>query len=136
MKLTENQEKWLSALESEKFKQGYKALRINDNYCCLGVACEILGAKISKKDETSHETLYFYESSGVVLPQTIADQLGLLDLSATISPENRHKFYSYIKSHGYFGELNGSLTAYNDRGATFQQIAKAIRQLPEAVFTS
>lgn len=42
--LTEIQEKWLTALESGNYKQGIDYLRsLDDTYCCLGVACEVMG---------------------------------------------------------------------------------------------
>lgn len=37
-------DKWVAALRSGKYKQGRQYLRtFEDNYCCLGVLCEILG---------------------------------------------------------------------------------------------
>lgn len=44
--------KWISALRSGKFKQGKTKLKYKDEkgvtrHCCLGVACEIQGAKIN-----------------------------------------------------------------------------------------
>lgn len=32
---------WIEALLSGKYKQGYEALNIDDNLCCLGVYCEV-----------------------------------------------------------------------------------------------
>ena len=38
--------KWVDALRSGKYKQGHTVLRDkNDNYCCLGVLCDISNAK-------------------------------------------------------------------------------------------
>src|SRR5271166_2256567 len=37
--------KWLRALRSGKYKQGQLALRVGSRYCCLGVLCDISGAK-------------------------------------------------------------------------------------------
>jgi hypothetical protein len=34
-------EKWIAALRSGKYKQGHGALKKNNNYCCLGVLCDI-----------------------------------------------------------------------------------------------
>lgn len=43
----EYKQKWIDALRSGKYKQGRAALRNiqEDTYCCLGVLCEIAGAK-------------------------------------------------------------------------------------------
>ncbi len=37
----ELKEKWLVALRSDKYKQGIHRLRTADNFCCLGVLCDI-----------------------------------------------------------------------------------------------
>jgi hypothetical protein len=60
----QNLTKWIAALRSGEYKQGKNALCSNDEYCCLGVACEIKGKlKISKYnserkiDKTSDSSL-------------------------------------------------------------------------------
>lgn len=74
MTLTPLQEKWLSALESGNYKQGQGKLRNkNGEFCCLGVACEVLGL------ERQGNTFYLYngeEVRGFLTPQ-IAEKLGL-----------------------------------------------------------
>lgn len=37
----ENVKKFVDALRSGDFKQGRRALRSGDSFCCLGVACEL-----------------------------------------------------------------------------------------------
>ena len=39
----EIKKRWVKALRSGKYKQGFKALRINDTYCVLGVLCDLYG---------------------------------------------------------------------------------------------
>lgn len=41
------QEKWLKALESGEYEQGVGQLKREDKYCCLGVACEVMGIEYS-----------------------------------------------------------------------------------------
>ena len=36
-------QKLVDALRSRKYKQGVGRLRIDDKFCCLGVACDISG---------------------------------------------------------------------------------------------
>lgn len=36
-------DQWVEALRSGKYKQGKGCLRYGDNYCCLGVLCEVAG---------------------------------------------------------------------------------------------
>ena len=35
--------KWIAALRSGEYEQGYSQLRKGDTFCCLGVACDISG---------------------------------------------------------------------------------------------
>jgi len=37
----EMRDKWIEALESDKFEQGIAQLKRDNKYCCLGVFCEI-----------------------------------------------------------------------------------------------
>ncbi len=39
--------KWIEALRSGKYKQGRDLLRKDDEYCCLGVACDIFKSDIN-----------------------------------------------------------------------------------------
>lgn len=34
-------ERWIAALRSGEYKQGYQQLRTENGYCCLGVLCEL-----------------------------------------------------------------------------------------------
>jgi len=44
------QERWVEALKSEKYKQGKLHLRdSDDNFCCLGVLCDIFNPNHWKK---------------------------------------------------------------------------------------
>ncbi len=44
--------KWLKALRSRKFKQGHTFLKNHNNeYCCLGVLCDVIGLPI-KQDQS------------------------------------------------------------------------------------
>ena len=41
MKRTEHTQKWLDALRSGKYKQGFGGLNRKGEFCCLGVACDV-----------------------------------------------------------------------------------------------
>lgn len=49
--IRENRRLWVEALKSGTFPQGKYFLRDpqNNNYCCLGVACEVLAVPIPKE---------------------------------------------------------------------------------------
>lgn len=76
--------KWVKALRSGKFKQGANRLVWNDQYCCLGVLCEILGGK--KVEGTDRTFSSFPREQGFLidgyfcagsLPQQTADRIKL-----------------------------------------------------------
>lgn len=41
--------KWLEALRSGKYKQGLNLLRKGDEFCCMGVACDLIDPSGWKK---------------------------------------------------------------------------------------
>lgn len=57
-------EKWLNALRSGEYKQGHENLRRDDTYCCLGVLCDLDGAKW----ESLGRGLYRSEGDGRFYP--------------------------------------------------------------------
>lgn len=113
--LNKAQEKWLQALESGKYEQGEGSLcQFDQHYCCLGVACEVLGAKVtSEKGATRKE----YEGELSVAPASVKRALRLY--SNTGNNQSGHD----------------SLVLKNDsENLTFQEIAKMIRDNPEEWF--
>lgn len=106
----DNQELWLQALESGKYKQGQRYLKNGDKYCCLGVACEIFGAE---KSPVTGEFVF----SNSILPPEIVETLGL---------------YSDIGNSCNKNDL--SLAGLNDEGKSFKEIARIIRENPEIYF--
>ena len=99
--MTENQKKWISALRSGKYKQGKDYLRVGDKFCCLGVACDILGIDGKEKENG----VWWYEGHHGTAPKSVAKLMGLRDEYGTPSE----------------GALD--LTQLNDRGKTFEEIA-------------
>lgn len=47
---------WVAALRSGKYKQGQRALRHCDTYCCLGVKCDLDGEEWIPCDEGLFKT--------------------------------------------------------------------------------
>ena len=140
MAMNKIQEKWLTALESGKHKQGNGHLCKNNKYCCLGVACEVLGLK---KEYNEGIIIYFsreikedlQDSNFTYLPDGIAKEIGLINSSGTMeSSQYSDLFYEALYEEGYKEDQKNSLVKYNDSGATFEQIAYAIRKVPQAVF--
>lgn len=60
---------WVAALRSGKYKQGTLWLcNANDEYCCLGIAAKILGAKKFKMGAASH---YYFSDEEAISAQII-----------------------------------------------------------------
>lgn len=101
---------WLKALKSCKYKQGKRALRIKNKYCCLGVLCDIYKKEnhIRWKKLRDADGYYFLFDDGAVLPPQVINWAGLKNCNPKI--------------------LNKSLSEYNDDGKTFKEIADLIEK--------
>ena len=109
--MNKNAKAWVKALRSGKYKQGEGVLRVEDKYCCLGVACELAGvADIINNGE------YFYGGGPYVLPQSVQEWLGLDSMEGSYEKGNR------------------ALSSDNDVGKTFEVIADIIESEPEGLF--
>lgn len=97
------QNMWIEALRSGKYKQGRRRLFGDDAYCCLGVACELLG--IPKKQDSVGAWVFGDGMYGVI-SSDVAKQLGLHDEfgTARVRP-------------------NPGLMTMNDEGVSFAAIA-------------
>ena len=70
-------ERWVGALRSSEYKQGFQFLRPQeDTYCCLGVLYDIVDGTWEKKDDG---TWMGRGHALWVLPDDLVKQLGLED---------------------------------------------------------
>ncbi len=95
----ELKERWIAALRSGEYKQGNSYLRHDNNYCCLGVLCDIEGVPFSDNQG------YCFNSGDVrtaFLPNNFLSDYNLP--------------YNYAKR----------LAAMNDAGKSFEEIADFI----------
>lgn len=102
--------KWLEALRSGRYKQGYQQLKDHDgNYCCLGVLCDI-HAKETHNAFTGKD----YLRDRFALPEIVYKWAGLSGpLGAIPTPINDHN----------------SLADMNDKfKMTFHEIADIIEK--------
>lgn len=69
--------KWLEALRSGRYKQGRFALKRGDEYCCLGILCEVGGLReIPPKDRWEDKSTFQSWgnfNSALVLPRSFRD---------------------------------------------------------------
>lgn len=111
----ENFRKWLDALRSGEYKQGRGTLRSDNNFCCLGVACDI-----AKEDLgidwgiVQHSSEMTFDKEVNLLPVSVKDWLGI----------------DYPGGNILIGENNYPVTAINDRWAEgdFGYIADALER--------
>jgi hypothetical protein len=93
-------QKWVGALRSGKYKQGYNCLRNRqDGFCCFGVLCDVINPGGWNQDSCGFYS--FSESSGLP-PQHIQDEVGIPKPAI------------------------GVLVEMNDYGDSFEQIAAYI----------
>lgn len=121
---------WIDALRSGEFNQCTGALGKLDpegggiNYCCLGVLATLVGAGHSFTPDDGDGILVFdfgdgSEDSGII-PLSVRDTiLEDLDLNQTINGPAGTK-----------DDLMRTLSSKNDRGATFNEIADYLENLP------
>lgn len=100
--------KWIEALRSGDYKQGNRLLRdIEDNYCCLGVLCEVMGVPVEPKG-----SLYLYDQHPDILPPYIFSDTPLNSRSGAFSG-------IYVCE----GTRFSNLAMMNDHGLSFEVIA-------------
>lgn len=121
-----NQRKWVEELRSGKYQQATQALCRGGAYCCLGVACQMMGLQsrpgaIHILDENAEDVL--------------TDVL-IFGGETTSAPDEVVEHLSLRTSVGGDAEDNVCLAEMNDEGATFAQIADAIESDPANWFTA
>lgn len=115
--------KWVAALRSGKYQQCRGKLHADLGFCCLGVLCDIYNSDLwsfeRRSGEQYGETIFmwgpFYDES--TLPPIVVKGVGLNEVNPRI-------YCSGSISTGT------ALSALNDNGYTFEEIADAIERDP------
>lgn len=68
----ELRDKWVAALRSGDYQQGYDFLRVGDRFCCLGVLGDLLGVL-----EPSRTGAWHCDRNFCMLPTSVAQPNGL-----------------------------------------------------------
>lgn len=106
--IRENRDKWLEALKSGDYAKGTKDLRNSDDeYCCLGVACELF---TPEKAFFLRDGVYSYEGCPSGASKDVINALGL--------------YHGLGQKEG--GNFLGSLAHINDNSDSFAPVIKAI----------
>lgn len=96
---------WLTALRSGDYQQGQGYLRQGDQYCCLGVLCDLYGKAVGPEwDE--------YDSGGVYA----------MHCADTTLPIQVQKWADLMSPNPI------DLIALNDDGSTFEELANIIEE--------
>lgn len=131
-----NKQKWIEALRSGKYKQSKKALRNDDGFCCLGVACDLMDSEWKYQDD---EGEYYFDSENNVLPESVKAWIGTEFRNPRIYPNkndiSRIKGELSSRTTGGNRLINhldemGSITLaeLNDNGFSFEFIAEMIEK--------
>ena len=108
---------WVNALRSGEFKQGKAVLRSTDNeYCCLGVLCEVAARQGLMPAGIQLGECYSYSGETKWLAPHVAELVGLNNVCGGIDMSSR------------------ALTTMNDQGMSFDAIANFIASEPEGLF--
>lgn len=115
MNLGPNQTRWLEALESGNFEQGFSQLCRGGAYCCLGVGAEIF--RTTESREKNLDEVVFDGHSGIA-PTYLQVALKLHSDIGTANNETGHNL----------------VTLNDEDGLSFKEIAAIVRTTPEAYF--
>ena len=122
----EHRQEWIEALRSGDYKQTTGRLRDENEYCCLGVACDISGIGRWKSyrgriwEYTANEEYLWTETS--YLPVAVQQYFGMDTAEG-----------SYLSSDLEDGIC--SLMMANDKNVPFDRIADIIEDEPEHLIT-
>ncbi|MDG4783270.1 hypothetical protein O7614_26780 [Micromonospora sp. WMMD961] len=106
--------RWTAALRSGDYGQTTGTLRRGDDFCCLGVLCDIAVKDGVIEEPTAGEVsnTYWYEGHSAALPLAVVEWSGIVENDPT--PETG------ARGNPSLAELN------DDYGLTFPQIADVI----------
>lgn len=119
--MNENAKKWVQALRSGEYKQGKGSLRVNDEFCVLGVACDLASKAGVVTQIKYHDGSYSYDSCSYIAP------IGVMDMFGICSDGAKYKTAGRIS-------ITTTLTEQNDNGMSFSALADLIESEPEGLF--
>lgn len=124
---------WIEALRSGRYKQVKGGLHCADGFCCLGVAEDLL-QKAEGSQWSEEKGISGWRNSACgdssILSTWSAERIGITQVGQAMTDEAVSKMLELYES---FGRKDMSpdeicLSALNDAGATFEQIANIIEK--------
>ena len=112
---------WVEALRSGEYQQGRNYLCTESRFCCLGVACDLFIKHERLLNVRTRETgVKEFNEEAMGLPCEVQQWLGLTGKEGV------------YRDHEH---LSRCLSAHNDSGKTFDEIASIIESNPPGLFT-
>lgn len=133
---SEVKDRWIEALESGKFPQTHRTLADANGYCCLGVLCEVAleDEIVTKELHVGDEGIFYYEGengfASAMLPEDVWMWAGLPDENPYVLVKDVVRVIGH-EIPDFETSISSSVTlaTLNDRGLSFEEIAKVIREL-------
>lgn len=111
---------WYAALMSNKYDQTEGALRTNEGFCCLGVACDVYHKETGKGNWDKSEGMHKFSGEDGHLPEKVREWFGI-DKDPTLEMSRDDKRIEGL-DHTNASNLN------DDYGMSFKKIAKAVKR--------
>ena len=115
--------KWVAALRSGEYRQGYGYLRSGDNeFCCLGVLCNLHAQDhpdIAQRQHSSH----FYLGDNIYLPTMVKEWAGVSSACGNFQYRTKKDEMVFVGKRA-----TANLVVANDNRCTFAEIADAIEK--------
>jgi len=126
---------WIAALRSGEYKQGVQLLRQGDQFCCLGVLCDLHRKAHQSEGEDDTVNAWFptrnpemddapcfsyHYGNTTSLPDAVTNWCGLHSCDPPVQ-----RIASFENN---YVTQDGTLSLFNDQGATFDQIAGIIEE--------
>jgi hypothetical protein len=82
---------WLEALRSGRYGQGHEYLRCADEYCCLGVLCDIYATEMGVRwqDVEVIERVWSLHEEELVLPDEVMAWAGLRESNPRVTVDGK-----------------------------------------------
>lgn len=119
--LNRNAKRWVKALRSGEYKQAKSDLRVDDSFCCLGVACDLY--------RQEHPEAHWGDGTRP------AFMVNDTDIGTTALLPDEVQNWLDLNDNGGKYHIN-TLTGLNDTGFTFEEIADVIESEPYGLFTA
>lgn len=127
--IEQNRRAWIAALRSGDYRQGQGQLHdpVTDTYCCLGVACRVLGMPFETEVDNDGLRLHGVRSQLLAVNDTLATVEEETYLANTTLPREALRPFGLYDLNPVFGGKR--LAVWNDdENASFDQIADLLER--------